>query len=93
MGVTVSDDVQAGPGEMPWHVYSRQVFEFAVVLRDADDMPDDEDEYWEKPWRFEPVHLLWVEAGSPRCPSDGGPPSLGWQRFLRSVVAYRDADD
>jgi len=89
---TMVDEAQGDEGE-PWHVYSRPVFEFALVLRDADDMPFDEDEYWEKPWHWEPVHQLWIDAGSPHCPGAGNPPSLAWERFLRGVAEYRSDDD
>lgn len=89
---TMVDEAQGDEGE-PWHVYSRPVFKFALVLRDADDMPFDEDEYWEKPWHWEPVHQLWIDAGSPHCPGAGNPPSLAWERFLRGVAEYRSDDD
>lgn len=67
-----------------WNNFSRPVFEFALVLRAADLMPDDEDEYWERPHKWEPEHELWTQVGAPSRPEAGQPPSLAWQRFLRN---------
>lgn len=78
--------VGGGRGEAAWFVYSRPVYEFAVALRAADVMPLDEDEYWEKPHKWDLEHKSWVESGSPRCPEPGDPPSVSWQRFVRSVA-------
>lgn len=75
-----------------WSDLSRPVYDFAVVLRDAEVMPDDEDEYWEKPRKWDAEHQLWIDAGSPSCPDVGDPPSVGWQRFLRALSA-RHGDD
>lgn len=70
-----------------WSDFSRCVFTFACVLREADLMPDDEDEYWEKPRRWDHVHQLWVDAGKPAGPRDGAPASLTWERFIRAASA------
>lgn len=69
-----------------WSEFSRPVWDFAQVLRAADLMPFNEDEYWEEPHKWDPEHQLWVDAGCPREPDSGCPISLGWQRFLRDVA-------
>ena len=46
-----------------WSEFSHPVFNFACVLRAADLMPDDENEYWEKPQKWDREHRLWTEAG------------------------------
>ena len=43
------DDIDLPKDGWVWSDFTRPVFDFACVLRDADLMPDDEDEYWEKP--------------------------------------------
>ena len=43
------DDIDLPKDGWAWSDFTRPVFDFACVLRDADLMPDDEDEYWEKP--------------------------------------------
>lgn len=88
----MSDKGKADQESTPWFVYSGPVFEFAGVLRDADIMPYDEDEYWAKPHHWDDEHSLWIDAGSPRCPEAGEPPSLGWQRFIRATEEDRDDD-
>ncbi|MFV8233988.1 hypothetical protein [Mycolicibacterium fortuitum] len=85
------DEIGAGPGR--WSDFSRPVFDFAVVLRDAEVMPYDEDEYWDKPHKWDREHQLWLDAGSPSCPDPGEPPTLSWQRFLRSVGGDGDDDE
>lgn len=69
-----------------WSDFSRLVFEFAGVLRAADLMPDDEDEYWEKPWHWGREHQLWVDAGEPRSTYGSEPASLEWERFVRATT-------
>ena len=67
---------------MNWADLSAEVFRFALALRHAGMMPDDEDEYWERPHKWEPEHARWVAAGEPR---PGGPDDLAWERFVRSA--------
>lgn len=67
-------------GELPkdgwaWSHFSRLVFEFACVLRDAGLMPCDEDEYWAKPGHWDREHQRWVDAGRPRSLDPGLPVS------------------
>lgn len=69
-----------------WSDFSRLVFAFAGVLKDADLMPDDQYEYWEKPSRWDREHQMWVAAGGPHSPHDGAA-SLAWERFVRAVTA------
>lgn len=71
-----------------WFIYSQRVYAFAVVLRAAERMPEDEDEYWEKPWHWDPEHTVWVEAGSPQCPQPAAPQALDWQRFVRNLPQH-----
>jgi len=73
-----------------WSDFSRTVFDFACVLRDAELMPDDEDEYWEKPWHWEREHQLWLDAGKPSSPELGEPASLAWERFVRAATRTED---
>lgn len=77
-------NTEASADDHPWFACSQEVYTFAVVLRTAELMPEDEDEYWAKPWHWEPEHAMWVEAGSPQCPQSGAPPDLAWQRFVRN---------
>ena len=78
---TPPDDI-----DLLWSDFSRPVFDFACVLRDADLMPDDEDEYWEAPRKWDREHHLWVDAGEPTSPDDGSPASLAWERFVREAT-------
>ncbi|MBE5502472.1 hypothetical protein [Mycobacteroides abscessus] len=70
-----------------WSDFSRPVFEFATVLRDAELMPDDEDEYWEKPRKWSKAHQIWIDANKPGPPQDNAAPSLPWERFVRDATA------
>ncbi|NTY62133.1 hypothetical protein [Mycolicibacterium sphagni] len=70
-----------------WSDLSRSVFAFARALRAAELMPDDEDEYWEQPWKWNREHQLWVDAGEPASPDHGAPASLAWERFSRAATA------
>lgn len=79
----VTELVQAA---VVWSDLSGPVYTFAVVLREADLMPDDEDEYWEKPRKWDPEHRLWVELGEPRSPEPGEPTSLAWEKFVREAT-------
>lgn len=65
---------------------AQRLFDFALVLRAADAMSSDEDEYWERPWKWANEYALWVEAGSPAAPETGDPVSLSWGRFLRALA-------
>lgn len=69
-----------------WSDLSRSVFTFARALRAADLMPDDEDEYWEQPCKWDREHQLWVDAGEPSSPDKGAPASLAWERFARAAT-------
>jgi hypothetical protein len=42
-----------------------RLFNFAVVLRAAGLMPRDEDEYWERPWKWDPEYRAWTAHGQP----------------------------
>jgi hypothetical protein len=68
-----------------WSEFSHPVFNFACVLRAADLMPDDEND-WEKPQKWDREHRLWTEAGEPANPSVGAPAPLAWERFLRAAT-------
>ena len=71
---------------MNWADLSAEVFRFALALRGAGLMPDDEDEYWERPHKWEPEHARWVAAGGPPPPENpGAPQELAWERFVRSA--------
>ena len=64
-----------------------RVFEFAIVLRAAQAMPPNEDEYFERPWKWQPEFCAWVAAGKPFIPDPADPPSLGWKRFRNALAA------
>lgn len=61
-----------------------RVFGFAVILREADAMPPDEDEYFERPWKWDREYQAWVRAGRPQPPE--GTADLSWERFLRALT-------
>jgi len=42
-----------------------RLFNFAVVLRAAGLMPRDEDEYFERPWKWDPEYRAWIAHGQP----------------------------
>ena len=63
----------------------QRVFEFAQILQGANAMPLDEDEYWEKPWKWQPEYEKWLSLGQPWPPEDGNPTSLMWEKFVRVV--------
>jgi len=67
-----------------------RLFNFALVLRAADAMPFDEDEYWERPWKWSREFRLWRAAGSPPSPEPGDATSLTWERFVRSLNHEED---
>lgn len=60
-----------------------RVFLFAEVLRAADLMSPDEDEYFERPWKWQPEYAAWCRAGKPMPPEDLTP-DLSWERFVRT---------
>lgn len=72
-----------------WSDFSVPVYDFAQILRAADLMPDDEDEYWEKPWKWNDEHQGWIAAGEPCPPRLGEPETLTWRRFLRHCASLR----
>lgn len=67
-----------------------RLFDFAEVLRAADLMPPDEDEYFERPWKWDGEYQAWIESGSPPIPdliaeaTGRSPVSLPWERFVRT---------
>lgn len=63
----------------------QRLFDFSLVLRAADAMSSDEDEYWERPWKWSREYILWIEAGGPAAPDTGDPVSMSWGRFLRAL--------
>lgn len=70
-----------------------RVFEFALILRQAGLMPPDEDEYFERPWKWQPEYEAWLSAGYPACP-DGLVPinqrtlaRMRWERFVANAEA------
>ncbi|SUA31457.1 Uncharacterised protein [Mycolicibacterium fortuitum] len=69
-----------------WSDRSRPVWDFAQVLRAADLMPLDEDEYWEEPHKWDREHQLWHATGRPHQPPFDGPISLEWNRFLHAAT-------
>lgn len=72
-------------GGWAWSDFSLPVFDFARVLRAANLMPHDEDQYWEKPWKWDTVREAWIASGEPSPPAPTAPPSLAWRRFLREA--------
>ena len=69
------------------HVVNR-VFGFAEVLRAAGLMPPDEDEYFERPWKWGREYKAWQGAGKPEIPDPAvDATDLAWERFVRSVAA------
>lgn len=62
-----------------------RLFDFALVLRAAAAMPPDEDEYWEKPWKWDDEYQIWLRHGSPRLPEYRQPVNLSWERFVRDL--------
>ncbi|MDA0250742.1 MAG: hypothetical protein O2892_07785 [Actinomycetota bacterium] len=76
-------------GGWVWSDFSLPVFDFACILRAADLMPANEDEYWEKPWKWDPEHQAWIAAGEPAPPdAAGAPAALAWRRFLRDAANH-----
>ena len=61
-----------------------RVYGFAEILRSASAMPPDEDEYWERPWKWTPEYDAWVGVGSPE------PGSSAWGRFLTALEELFD---
>ncbi len=65
-----------------------RVYEFAMVLRAAGRMPDNEDEYFESPWKWDPEYQTWTECGSPSPPDliaeTAGRRAVdrNWERFV-----------
>jgi hypothetical protein len=82
-----ADRPQLPAGGWTWSDFSLPVFDFAQILRAAGLMPSDEDEYWEKPWKWDPERQAWVAAGEPSPPAPTAPQSLAWRRFLRDCAA------
>lgn len=64
-----------------------RVFEFAEVLRAADLMPLDEDEYFERPWKWQTEYEVWTDCGCPSIPDPSGPNVLRWELFVRQAHA------
>jgi hypothetical protein len=60
------------------HVIGR-VYGFAEILRSASAMPPDENEYFERPWKWTPEYEAWVGVGSPM------PENPGWTRYLDAL--------
>jgi hypothetical protein len=82
-------DADALPkGGWAWSDFSRLVFGFAGVLRAAAVMPYNEDEYWERPQKWDREHQLWVDAEKPLSPEPGQPASLAWERFVRAATRH-----
>jgi hypothetical protein len=63
-----------------------KVFTFAEILRAADLMPHDEDEYFERPWKWGREHQAWVAAGRPRPPEDDSTVGV-WEEFVVAAEA------
>ena len=69
-----------------------RVYGFMVVLRAADLSPLDEDEYWERPWKWDREYRHWIAAGRPDAPdlvaevTGRAVASLAWERFVRSCL-------
>ncbi|UHJ58735.1 hypothetical protein LT337_32035 (plasmid) [Mycolicibacterium fortuitum] len=83
---TVGKVSELAQAAFAWSDLSRPVYTFALVLREADLMPDREDEYWEEPEKWDREHCLWVELGEPRPPGRGEPTSLAWEKFVRDAI-------
>jgi hypothetical protein len=74
---------QLPAGGWVWSDFSLPVYDFARILRAAGRMPDNEDDYWENPWKWDTQHQAWIATGEPTPPTGGTPPTLAWRRFLR----------
>jgi hypothetical protein len=67
-----------------------RIYGFAEVLRAADLMPPDEDEYFERPWKWDGEYRAWIDSGGPPVPdliaeaTGRAPVSLPWERFVRT---------
>lgn len=70
-----------------WHHYQQSVYRFALILRAADLMPPNEDEYWERPEKWHLEWKAWQRHNHP-CPPEDDVTTLSWERF---VVAARRA--
>ena len=44
---------------------AQRLYDFMLVLRAAGAMPPDEDEYWERPWKWNTEYQAWLERGQP----------------------------
>lgn len=62
-----------------------RVFSFALILRAAAAMPLDEDEYFERPWKWDGEYQIWLRHGSPAVPDYTEPANLAWERFVRDL--------
>lgn len=65
----------------------RNIERWAMILRAIGKMPDDEDEYFRRPWQFRGrgLHPKWLKAGKPRPPGERDHDPVTWQRFLDSI--------
>lgn len=65
-----------------------RIFGFATVLREAGALAEDTDQYFERPWKWQPEYELWLQAGSP-LPAEPGelhPTDFdGWPTFLAAL--------
>lgn len=62
-----------------------KVFNFAVVLRAASAMPHDEDEYFERPWKWDREYQTWLRFDAPWPPEHGDTTQNRWDAFVNAV--------
>lgn len=63
---------------------AQRLFDFLLILRAAMSSPSNEDEYWEKPWKWDREYQMWLEHGQPE-PEDEAPFSRFTEQVWREV--------
>lgn len=58
-----------------------KIYGFAEILREAAAMPPDENEYFERPWKWTLEYEAWAAAEKPQ------PDDPGWPKFLQALEA------
>lgn len=57
-----------------------RLYGFALILRAACLMPDDEDGYWERPWKWDIEYRAWLRHD---CPEEG---DAGFAAFVEEAT-------
>ena len=57
----------------------QRVYDFFKILQAADRLPPNEEEYWDRPWKWQPEYQTWVNVGSPEEESPA------WDRFIEAL--------